>query len=266
MEVLVADRCDGETASRIETEFPFVTLIRASAKTRPSVPELRKMGVLQARSEIIAVIEEHCVATPHWLATIQGSFGESDVAIGGPILDNDFRRVRDWVVYFSEYHRYLPPWEDGPRFALNGANIAYRRDKLVEQKDALGSGFWEVVLHPRLAEGGGVFRAVNRMGIHHTGPFDYGYYLNQRYLLSRAWGGTQRNQVPAYRRILYLVVAPLLPVLLLLRIANCVFRSRRRIGKFLVSCPLLVPVCIAYVWGEWLGYLLGPGDALERVE
>ena len=28
----------------------------------------------------------------------------------------------------------------------------------------------------------------------------------------------------------------------------------------------LVPVAIAYVWGEWLGYLVGPGDALERVE
>jgi hypothetical protein len=45
-----------------------------------------------------------------------------------------------------------------------------------------------------------------------------------------------------------------------------VMRSNAPKGWFILSIPLLIPVAIAYVWGEWLGYLVGTGDALEKVE
>lgn len=147
-------------------------------------------------------------------------------------------------MYFSEYHHYLPPWPPGERYALNGANIAYRRAALLEHEDVLGSGYWETVLHPRLAASGGVFRSVPGMGVRHTGPFDYGYYLVQRYLLSRVWGGTQRARVSAGRRRLYLLAAPTFPVLLLARIALRAFKSRQRVGKFVAALPLLAPVAL----------------------
>jgi hypothetical protein len=169
------------------------------------------------------------------------------------------------VVYFSEYHNYLPPWPAGQRYLLNGANIAYDRRKLLEFEGLLGSGYWEVVLHPELAKRG-TFRAVPGMGAYHTGPFDYRYYLGQRYLLSRVWGGTQRHKAGMAKRLTYLIAAPVFPFLLLARIAKRVFESGARVSKFLVAIPLLVPVTMAYVWGEWWGYLAGVGDALERVE
>ncbi len=264
-EVIVVDRCGGETVTRIERYYPFVTLLRTDLDHRPSVPELRMLGVQRAKGDIVAIIEEHCIAPSHWIQTIRSSFREGDVAIGGPILDNNFDRVRDWVVYFSEYHNYLPPWSDGERYALGGANIAYRRQNLLNHQDVLSSGYWEVVLHPILAREG-FFRSVPRMGVYHTGPFDYRYYLGQRYLLSRVWGGTQRDKVSLIKRIVYLTAAPAFPFLLPVRMAHRVFKSRHRTGKFFVAFPLLIPVAIVYVWGEWLGYLLGPGDALERVE
>lgn len=265
IEVIVADRCGGQTLARLEREYPFVTIVRADLDHRPSVPELRMLGIVQAQGDIMAIIEEHCVAPPHWIQAIQDSFEKDDAAIGGPILDADYDRVRDWVVYFSEYHNYLPPWPDGERYTLNGANIAYDGQRLHKHQNVLGLGFWEVVLHPRLA-GEGSFRSVSRMGVHHTGPFDYGYYLVQRYLLSRVWGGTQREKVSFGKRLVYLIAAPVFPFLLLARITYRVFESGRRVRKFLVALPLLIPVVIAYVWGEWLGYLLGVGNALERVE
>lgn len=264
-QVIVVDRCGGETPARIEKDYPFVTLVRAELDHRPSVPELRLLGARRARGDIVAVLEEHCVAPPHWIETIRSSFREGDAALGGPILDHDYERARDWVVYFSEYHNYLPPWPDGHRSLLNGANIAYDRRKLLKHEAVLGQGYWEVVLHPRLNQDG-AFRSVSRMGVHHTGPFDYGYYLEQRYLLSRVWGGTQRDKVTTAHRLLYLGAAPLFPFLLLGRIARRVLQKGHRVGKFLLALPLLVPVVFGYVWGEWLGYLLGVGDALERVE
>lgn len=264
-EVIVVDRRGEDAVARIQKDYPFVTIIRAELDYRPSVPELRAIGVKEAQGNIVAIIEEHCVAPTHWIETIRDSFQAGDAAIGGPILDNNFQRVRDWVVYFSEYHNYLPPWDDGERYALNGANIAYDRQKLLRHKEVLSTGYWEVVLHPKLAQDG-LFRSVPPMGVHHTGPFNYGYYLCQRYLLSRVWGGTQREKVSFVKRLAYLIGAPLFPFLLLARITQRALGSRNFIGKFILAFPLLVPVSLAYVWGEWLGYALGVGDALERVE
>jgi len=265
-EVIVVDRCGGEFADRIRRDYPFVTLIPVESEPRPGVPKLRKIGALHARGDLVAIIEEHCVAPPDWLATIRKSFRPGDAAIGGPILDHDFSRVRDWVVYFSEYHNYLPPWPDGQRYEhLGGANIAYRRDLLLKHQDVLDTSYWEIVLHPRLIEDGD-FRAIAGMGVRHTGPFDYGYYLEQRYLLSRLWGGTRKDQVNPLNRLFYLVAAPAFPLLLLARIAQRVFSSGHRVGRFLQAVPLLIPVTCVYVWGEWLGFLSGPGNALERVE
>lgn len=265
VELIVVDRCGGETYARIERDYPFATLINAELDHRPSVPELRAIGVKHAKGDIIAIIEEHCVAPQNWTGTIRSSFREEDAAIGGPILDNDFRRQRDWVVYFSEYHNFLPPWSEGDRYMLNGANIAYNREKLMKYVDILGSGYWEVVLHPLLSRDG-AFRAVPDMGVFHTGPFNYIYYLEQRYLLSRTWGGTQREKVSPAKRLFYLVAAPLFPPLLLARISHRVLKSKQLLLNYLSALPLMVPVVIAYVWGEWLGYLFGVGDALERVE
>jgi len=263
-EVIVVDRVGA-------TVEPWVRVIPAGGEPRASVPEMRRRGALAAKNEIVAVIEEHCTAPPGWIESIASAFTAEAgskppvVAIGGPILDAGFDRVRDWVVYFSEYHNYLPPWPAGDRYLLNGANIAYRRSALLAHEADLATGYWEVVLHPRLAAEGRLV-AVPAMGARHTGPFDYGYYLEQRYLLSRVWGGTQRAKASLAKRLVYLVAAPIFPFLLLARIAARVLASGRLLGRFLAALPLLVPVAIAYVWGEWLGYLAGPGDALERVE
>lgn len=264
-EVIVVDRCGGETAGRIERDYPFVNVIRTEKNPRLSVPELRMLGVLQASGDIVAIIEEHCMATPQWVETVRSSFQPGDAAIGGPILDNQYNRIQDWVVYFSEYHNYLPPWQDGKRYLLNGANIAYDRKKLLEYKDVLSTGYWEVVLHPFLAQDG-EFRSISGMGVFHCGPFPYGYYIKQRYLLSRVWGGMQRDQVSMTKRVAYLVSAPLIPFLLLGRIGQRVTKSARYVRQFFMALPLLIPVVSAYVIGEWSGYLIGVGDALEHVE
>lgn len=267
-EVLVIDRVGGKQAERIRLDYPQVRLIERSGEAKLSVPQLRLAGAKEAKGEVLCVLEEHCVAPAGWLRAALNSFQAAApevLAIGGPILDDAFERTRDWVVYFSEYHNFLPPWTDGERFLLNGANIAYRRDAVLQHEKELEDGYWEVVLHPRLAENGKL-NACNAMGAKHTGPFDFAYYLEQRYLLSRVWGGSQRDRVSTGKRLFYLVFAPLFPILLLGRIAARVFKSPQYIGRFLLAVPLLIPVVVAYVFGEWRGYLSGVGDALERVE
>ena len=252
-----------EYAQRIAQKFPWVQVIHRLE--RESVPALRSHGVKAAKGRLVAIIEEHCLAAPDWLeraieAHATGTYG----AVGGPVSHYQYKRLRDWVVYFCEYNGYMPPWQDGETLHLGSANIAYSREALRLYEDLLGAGYWEAGLHGRLIADGVKFRSAPHMVVYHRGPFDYGYYLRQRFWFSRAFSSA-RN-LPGPRKLLYLAVSPLIPFLLLLRMAQRVVRQRCSIGKFVQSLPLLVPVSLVYVAGEVVGYLAGPGDALLRVE
>jgi glycosyltransferase involved in cell wall biosynthesis len=264
-EVIVVACGDDAYAQRLRQQFPWVHVVHQPA--REGVPELRGRGVQAAKGDVIAIIEEHCTAAPNWLRTIQAFRPcEAHGVIGGPVVDHAYSRLRDWVVYFCEYNGAMPPAPDGPVFELNGANIAYTRQLLIDHRDLLAKGYWEAALHPVLLAEGVKFVSVPGMMVHHRGPFQFGYYLRQRYWFSRAFAGARARKLPAWRRLAYLVAAPLVPPLLLARMAQRVWRKRCHVGKFAMALPLFVPALTSLVAGEWIGYLLGPGDALAKVE
>jgi glycosyltransferase involved in cell wall biosynthesis len=264
-EVIVVACGTDAYAGRIARAFPWVRLIHC--RERETVPELRRLGVLEASGEIVAIIEEHCVAELNWLEVALDGLADGRYgAVGGPVLDNNYRRLRDWVVYFCEYNGYLPPFASGETQILNGANIAYRRELLVRFQHLLGRGYWEATLHPELLAQGVKFGSLPDMWVRHCGPFEFGYYLQQRYWFSRAFAGARAQTMPASRRAVYLAAAPVIPAVLMARMASRVFAKRCRVDRFLAASPLIAIALLAYVAGEWVGYLTGPGDALLKVE
>ncbi|MBM4015733.1 MAG: glycosyltransferase family 2 protein [Planctomycetes bacterium] len=266
-QVLVADRVGGATAARLDRDYPWVRRIAVAPGAdgrKPSVPLLRATAVAQATGDVVAVMEEHCRPTPHWLRAVREEWRADDAAIGGPILHDAYENRCDWVVLFSEYQAYLPPWRDGERWLLNGANIAYRRTLLQKHAGRLTTGYWEAVLHP-LLPADGKLRGLNRLGNPTTGPFEYPYYLRQRYLLARVWGAMQRQSGSALKRLIYLLAAPLFPFLWLARTSARALRTPYK-GQYLLTLPMLLPVAFVYVFGEWCGYAFGFGNALEEVE
>jgi hypothetical protein len=85
-------------------------------------------------------------------------------------------------------------------------------------------------------------------------------------LFSRAFAGIRRGHVSRGFRVAYLVLAPGLMALLLARIAARVLARRRLIGRFILALPYLLPITATYVFGEWIGFLAGPGDSLSKIE
>jgi glycosyltransferase involved in cell wall biosynthesis len=264
-EVIVVACGTAEYADRLAQKFPWVRVIHRAE--RESVPDLRRRGVEQASGELVAIIEEHCVAAPDWLErAIEAHAGGDYGVVGGPVADDNYKRLRDWVVYFCEYNNYFPSWQEGEAHELGSANIAYSRALLLKYKEVLGHGYWEAGLHPRLAADGVKFRPAPKMVVYHRGPFDYGYYLQQRYWFSRAFAGARSHHLPASRKMAYALAFPLVPFLLLARLAQRVRRQHCHVDKLVQSLPLLVPALFVYVAGEFVGYLAGPGDALLKVE
>ncbi|MCW5976876.1 MAG: glycosyltransferase [Bryobacteraceae bacterium] len=264
-EVIVVACGSKDYAERIARQFPWTRVVHRPE--RETVPELRRHGVLESKGEIVAIIEEHCTAGKNWLRhAVEGHRRGDYGAVGGPVVDNNYGRLRDWVVYYIEYNGYMPPFAEGEAWDLNGANIAYKRSVLLAHQHLLAGGYWEASLHPALLANKVKFLSLPEMKAHHTGPFDFGYYLEQRYLFSRAFAGSRSKGMPAPKKLAYLAAAPLIPAVLLARIGARVWQKRCHPGKFLLASPLISVALIAYVWGEWIGYLAGPGDALMKVE
>jgi glycosyltransferase involved in cell wall biosynthesis len=262
-EVIVVACGTAAEFERLAAKFSWVRVIHQ--KERETVPDLRRRGVEAASGTLVAIIEEHCVAAADWLQrAIEAHAGGDYGAVGGPVADSGYPRLVDWAVYFCEYNGYLPPWRESEWQELGSANIAYRRAVLLEYREQLGAGYWEAALHRELMAGGVKFHPAPAMVVHHRGPFAYGYYLRQRYWFSRAFAGAR--DLPASRKAAYCLASPLVPFLLLARMAQRVFRKRCHADKFLKSLPLLIPVAFVYVAGELIGYLAGPGDALSKVE
>lgn len=264
-EVIVIACGTGENAERLLRKFPWVRVIHHAEWS--TIPYLRCLGVDDAKGDLVAIIEEHCLAAPNWLDKALEAYGNGRAGvIGGPVADYSYKRLRDWVVYFCEYNLFMPPWSEGEKHNLGGANIAYSRALLLKNRNLLAGGYWEAGLHASLAAQGVKFETVPAMIVYHRGPFKYGYYLKQRYWFSRAFAGTRSQNLRRSRKLMYFAFAPLVPFLLLGRMTKQVLYRRCHIAKFLMCLPLLVPVLVVYVTGELVGYAAGSGDALLKVE
>src|SRR5437763_13163265 len=68
MEVLVVDRLGDGTAEQVAADFPGVRVVRAACDR--SVPQLRGQGLRLARGEVVAITEDHVVASLGWEAAI----------------------------------------------------------------------------------------------------------------------------------------------------------------------------------------------------
>ncbi|MGD0013357.1 MAG: hypothetical protein ABSD56_02855 [Bryobacteraceae bacterium] len=78
--------------------------------------------------------------------------------------------------------------------------------------------------------------------------------------------GAGARKLPLSCKAAYLLASPLVPFLLLARMALRVSRKHCRMDKFARSLPLLITALIVYVAGGCIGYVAGPGDALLKVE
>jgi glycosyltransferase involved in cell wall biosynthesis len=264
-EVIVVSCGGAWYAERIARKFPWVRVIHCAE--RETVPDLRRRAVEQAAGELVAVIEEHCLAAPDWLDRAVEAYAGGDYGVvGGPVVDHAYARLRDWVVYFIEYNNYFPPWRAGEWRDLGSANIAYSRELLLSHRELLTGGYWEAGLHPQLIAEGVKFRPAPEMKVHHRGPFNYAYYLGQRYWFSRAFAGRRSRDLSSSKKLVYVIASPLVPFVLLARIMKRVRERNCRFDMFAKALPLVIPALFVYVCGETVGYLAGPGDALMKVE
>jgi hypothetical protein len=253
-----------ETADRLRRDFPRVKFLHCPE--RLSIPELRAIGKAQATGEIIAVMEDRCAAAENWLAEISRAHSRGYQVVGGTIEPDGIEGILNWAVYLCEYSGLMLPIPEGEVNGVAGNNASYRREVWERLDPEVKKNRWEYFIHEELRRGGIKFFCAPTAVVRKNINFSFPYFLRQRFHYSRSFAGMRRIKMTPGRRAIYAALAPVLPPLMLWRIARQVFRKRRYRKKFLLALPLLSAFMISYAAGEFAGYVFGMGTSLLKVE
>jgi glycosyltransferase involved in cell wall biosynthesis len=254
-ELIVARDDDEDGLAAIAEAYPSVRVVPVARGA--SIPELRGAGMAEATGDIVLLTEDHCIPGSRWVEEL--SLGVDNVAeIAGGGMDNAQReRAIDWAAYFSEYGLFATTRSDAERPAqLTGANVGYHRSIVGDVIDWAKAGEWENVAHERLRARGSSMHFVEAAPVYQNKSYEFWDFCRDRYEHGRDYARTRLVVEGGARRWLLTAVTPLLPVVIVSRVARAAAPTRW--GAFLKALPVTLAFVTAWSVGEAVGYLRGP--------
>lgn len=242
--------------AEVRARYPWARFV-----DRPGalVPELWRDGIDESRSGIVALTIAQMVAAPDWLAAMRSAHDSYD-AVGGAIEPGQGLRLVDWAEYFCRYARDMLPFTGRHTIDLPGDNAAYKRDVLDRTADLYRDGFWEPVVHRRLAKEGMTLWQDPAVLVCQGRSTGWGAFASQRLHHGRAYGRQRGGGFTRVRALVGIVAAAAVPFLMTFRVLQLVFRKGRHRRKALAATPLILSFNVVWAAAEARGYV----DVLGR--
>src|SRR5262249_42941303 len=95
----------------------------------------------------------------------------------------------------------------------------------------------------------------------HRDDLELGPALRERYVWGRSYAEARSAQLSTVRRLIHAATAPILPLVLMARIAITAWTRRRRFREFLRCAPLVALLTLCWSVGECAGYLAARAPA-----
>jgi hypothetical protein len=254
---------DTHTAeAAMQERFPEAKFVRLSGKR--SYAELRSAGARAARGGLIAITEDQCIPPPAWCANVIAAHTAPEavqrVAIGGPVEKLEPDKAINWAIYLRELGTYMPPVQDGPSHALTDCNVTYKRAALEAIADVWKDAFHEPDVHAALRKNGGELWLSSALLTLQQREMQLGPAIEERYTFGRLYGGLRAASVSTDKRLILILLSPVLPLLLIARVYAGVFGKGRHIGPALRALPYVTLFALVWGWGEFVGYLTGRSE------
>jgi glycosyltransferase involved in cell wall biosynthesis len=252
-EVIVARGGAPGGVASLKGEFAGVRFIEAEAGA--SVFRLRTVGVEQARGPVVALLEDHCVASSKWLEAILHAFGDGRAVVGGTVVSGA-RTLYGWALFCCEYLAFMPPLPSGAAETLSGVNAAYRRDALDAVRPAWAQEFRENEVHDALRARGHALYRESAAQVQSNLDMPLPAAMLHLYGGGRHFASFRHQGATALQRVARTLLAPAVPVVLLGRILRqAAWRGRRDLIRMLLALPFIVVLTVAWSAGEGVGYL-----------
>jgi hypothetical protein len=260
-EILVADASTDESARLARATLPQVRVLSAPVGTL--VPALWGAGLREARGRVVAFTIAQCVVERQWARALLDGIGAGAAGVGGRLGVRREASATARATFYLRYSAWLSA-PDGPAHEIAGDNAAYDRESLLSVRESSGAPFWEVEAHARL-------RAAGRtLAIH---PGATAWFNDDTALATMAarrfahgrHSGSFRVKNGIRTRWQMVLGAPLVPLVLLLRVGRRVARAPGHMMGFLSSLGAFFVLATAWAAGEAIGGITAGAEMRETL-
>jgi hypothetical protein len=230
-----------------------------------SIGSANAAGVGAARAAVVALAEDHSFPEADWAERILAAH-EGPWAVVGPAVRNaNPGSAISWADFLIGYGPWAWPCESHEMEFLPGHNSSYKREALSGYGEELERYLEaETVLHWDLRRKGKRLYLDATVRTAHTNYSRWDVWLKVQYLGGRVFAGTRLAGAPGWKRAVFAMASPLIPVVRLARISR--MAAGRGLWKQWVYClPALVVGLTLDGVGQLAGYIGGPADAMARL-
>lgn len=253
VEIIVVDNSTDGTAKIVSEDFPAIKLVRLGEDKR--MPELWEIGINQTEGDVVALTTSHFVPDQNWIVEILKAHQSPYAGIGGAIENDKSAGLISWAVYFCRYSPYMLPFREVTVNDFAGDNASYKRWALDRCQHARRNGFWESFVHEEMRRDGLQLLMTPGIVVYHQKSFTLGAFMKQRFWHARQFGGERALNFTPLKRMIYILMSPLIPLVFLFRITRRVLTRRKYLREYLLSLPILMLFLLSWSAGELSGYL-----------
>jgi len=171
---------------------------------------------------------------------------------GHDYLTDAARRGAALVVVARGHGRPIP---EGPACYLTDINVSYKRHVLGGIQDSWAERYSEATVHWALARKGVTLWQCPQIVVRQRREaLPFWQALVERYCWGRLFGSVRARELSFFARLSYILLSPVLPLVLVLRILIKEIKARRPAGA-LLALPHLLSLTWAWCLGEFVGYL-----------
>ena len=255
--VVVAKGTPQSQFSHLCIEHPLIWL---EADRSETVPSMRRRGAMQATGTHVALLEADCEVSIGWWAAIAKEIANGTDVIGGAVEPMAFPTSIDWSVFLCEYSPFMLPYA-GVVARCPCNNIVAPAEAL--RAPDLAAGLDDGSVHASLKKQY-ILKASTDMQIKHRGVWSFSNCTVTPYHHGRAYGASRFASSHYLKRTLLALLTPIMPAFKITRVITGLCQKRRFDVPILKAIPGMLLFETSWSLGEFLGYLLGPGDSVEK--
>lgn len=266
LEIIVPHDASIRGVAAMQAQFPGTTFldigaivperpIASAAGQHELYDRRRARGLALAKGAIVAILEDRGVPRADWARSTVRLHQRLPHGVIGGAIEPAKGGLLNFAFWVTDFGRYGLPFDGAPARWVSDVNVSYKRRVLDATRDLWKERFREPVVHWALEKRGEtLFLSPDVVVIHCRPPTGLGVLVPERFHWGRLFGHIRAMHIGLGKRIVYALLSPLIPPMLIVR--HGVIQARKgRLLRYLAAIPLVALLTTCWTAGEALGTL-----------